>query len=255
MQIRTIVRRAALCAAATAPLLVHAQVTQKPDGEWRSLFTAGASVATGNTDSKSASLGADVVKLTTTDKWSFTGSGQYARSDGATTANRLASTGIYSSDITPEWFGFGELDLLHDLPSDLSLRTTLGSGLGYHVVKKPDQTFDLSAGLAWTRDRYRHPQLIADETRSRYDHADMLLAEESNNKITGNTSFKQKLTVYPNLHDANGVRTVFDAGLSVAMTKQLALTATFSHRYDSRPGAGLGKNDTLFVTGLSLRFD
>ncbi len=255
MQIRTIVRHAVLGAAVTAPLLVHAQVTQKPDGEWRSLFTAGASVATGNTDAKSASLGADVIKLTTTDKWSLTGSGQYARSDGATTANRLAGTGVYSSDITPEWFGFGELDLLHDLPSDLSLRTTLGSGIGYHVVKKPDQTFDLSAGLAYTMDRYRHPQLIQDETRSRYDHAEMLLAEESNNKLTSNTSFKQKLTVYPNLRDTDGVRTVFDAGLSVAMTKKLALTATLSHRYDSHPGAGLGRNDTLFVTGVSLRFD
>jgi len=255
MQIRTAVRHAALCAIASAPLLVHAQVTQKPDGEWRSLFTAGASVATGNTDAKSASLGADVIKLTTMDKWSLTGSGQYARSDGDTTANRLAGTGLYSRDITPEWFGFGELTLLHDLPSDLSLRTTLGSGIGYHVVQKPDQTFDLSAGLAYTMDRYRHSQLIEDETRSRYNQAEVLLAEESNNKLTDNTSFKQKLTVYPNLRDTGDVRTVFDAGLSVAMTKQLALTATLSHRYDSRPGEGLGKNDMLFVTGVSLRLD
>ena len=255
MHIRTIVRHAALCAIASAPLLVQAQVTQKPDGEWRSLFTAGASVATGNTDAKSASLGADVIKLTTMDKWALTGSGQYARSDGDTTANRLAGTGLYSRDITPDWFGFGQLDLLHDAPNDLSLRTSLGSGIGYHVVKKPDQTFDLSAGLAYTMDRYRHTQLIEDEVRSRYDHAELLLAEESNNKLTDSTSFKQKLTIYPSVSDGDGVRTVFDAGLSVAMTKQLALTATLSHRYDSRPGAGLGKNDTLFVTGVSLRFD
>jgi putative salt-induced outer membrane protein YdiY len=255
MQIRTTVRHAALCAIASAPLLVHAQVTQKPDGEWRSLFTAGASVATGNTDAKSASLGADVIKLTTMDKWSLTGSGQYARSDGDTTANRLAGTGLYSRDITPDWFGFGQLDLLHDAPNDLSLRTSLGGGIGYHVVKKPDQTFDLSAGVAYTMDRYRHRQLIEDEVRSRYNHAELLLAEESNNKLTESTRFKQKLTIYPSVSDGDGVRTVFDAGLSVAMTKQLALTATLSHRYDSRPGAGLGKNDTLFVTGVSLRFD
>ena len=255
MPVRTTIRQAAFCALAIVPLLAHAQVTQKPDGQWRSLFTAGASVATGNTDAKSASLGADVIKLTTMDKWSLTGSGQYARNGGTTTANRIGGTSLYSRDITPDWFGFGELDLLHDIPSDLSLRTTLGSGIGYHVVRKPDQTFDLSAGLAWTLDRYRHSQLVADETRSRYDHAELLLAEESNNKLSDSTTFKQKLTVYPNLRDTDGVRAVFDAGLSVAMTKQLALTATLSHRYDSKPGAGLGKNDTLFVTGVSLRFD
>ncbi len=245
----------ALGAIAALPLLAQAQVTQKPDGQWRSLFTAGASVANGNTDARSASLGADVIKLTTTDKWSLTGTGQYAKSDGATTANRLGGTTLYTRDITPEWFGFGELDLLHDLPSDLALRTTLGTGLGYHVVKKPDQTWDLSAGLAGTFDRYRHAQLVDDELRDRYNHAELLLAEESNNKLSDSTTFKQKLTVYPSLRDTSGVRTVFDAGLSVAMTKQLALTATLSHRYDSQPGEGLKKNDTLFVTGVSLRFD
>jgi len=255
MHIRTRFRLAALGAAALLPLCAHAQVTQKPDGQWRSLFTAGASIATGNTDAKSASLGADLIKLTNEDKWELTGSGQYARNDGDTTANHVGGTGLYSRDITPTWFGFGQLDLLHDLPSDLSLRTTIGSGLGYHVVKKPDQTFDLSAGVAWTMDRYRHEQVIDDETRTRYHHAELLLAEESNNKLTDSTSFKQKLTVYPNLRDTGDVRTVFDAGLSVAMTKQLALTATLSHRYDSRPGNGLGRNDTLFVTGVSLRFD
>jgi putative salt-induced outer membrane protein len=130
-----------------------------------------------------------------------------------------------------------------------------GSGAGYHVVKEPDQTWDVSAGLAYTMDRYSTAQVVDDETRRRYSHAEILLAEESNDKITDTTSFKQKLSVYPNLSDSKEVRTVFDAGLSVAMTKRLALTATLSQRYDSRPAAGLGKTDTLFVTGVSLRFD
>jgi putative salt-induced outer membrane protein YdiY len=97
--------------------------------------------------------------------------------------------------------------------------------------------------------------VVADQLRNRYDHAELLLAEESNNKLSDTTTFKQKLTVYPSISKGDGVRTVFDAGLSVAMTKQLALTATLSHRYDSDPGDGLKKNDMLFVTGLSLRFD
>ena len=244
----------ALCALA-APLLAQAQVTQKPDGQWRSLFTAGASLATGNSDAKSASVGADVIKLTSSDKWALTGTGQYAKSGGETTADRVGGTGLYSSDFTPKWFGFGQLDLLHDVPSDLKLRTTLGTGIGYHVIKETDQTFDLSAGVAYTMDRYSHEQVIEDELRSRYNHAELLLAEESNNKLSDTTTFKQKLTVYPSVSDGNGVRTVLDAGLSVAMTKQLALTATFSHHYDSNPGEGLKKNDTLFVTGVSLRFD
>jgi putative salt-induced outer membrane protein len=254
MQHRTAARLALACLAA-ATLSAHAQVTQKPDGQWRSLFTAGASFANGNTDAKSASLGADVIRLTSSDKWELTGAGQYARSDGATTANRQTFTGLYNQDITPQWYGFGQLDLVRDIPSDISSRITPSSGVGYHVVKKPDQAFDVSAGLAYTWDRYRTPQVVNDEPRSRYDHLELLLAEESNNKLSDTTTFKQKLTIYPSISQGDGVRAVFDAGLSVAMTKQLALTATLSQRYDSQPGDGLKKNDTLFVTGVSLRLD
>jgi len=34
-----------------------------------------------------------------------------------------------------------------------------------------------------------------------------------------------------------------------------ALAATLSQRHDSQPGEGLKKNDTPFVTGVSLRLD
>jgi putative salt-induced outer membrane protein len=254
MQHRPAVRSALACLALAAGSS-QAQVTQKPDGQWRSLFTAGASVANGNSDAKSASVGGDLIKLTNSDKWEFNGAGQYARSAGATTANRQNFTGLYNEDISPQWFGFGQLDLVRDIPSDLSSRITPSTGLGYHAVKMPDQTFDLSAGLAYTWDRYRTPQVVDDELRSRHDHLELLLAEQSNNKLSDTTTFKQKLTIYPSVSEGDGVRTVFDAGLSVAMTKQLALTATVSHRYDSQPGEGLKKNDTLFVTGVSLRFD
>jgi putative salt-induced outer membrane protein len=254
MQTRTALRLALACLAA-APLAGVAQVTQKPDGEWRSLFTAGASLASGNTDAKSASVGADIVRLRTFDKWSLTGAGQYGRTDGATTAEHLGGSAVYTRDITPQWYGFGELDLLRDQPSDIASRVTLGSGLGLHVFKKPDQTWDVSAGFGYTHDRYIHEQVVEDAPRGSYNHAELLLAEESNNKLTDTTTFKQKLTIYPSLRDSDSVRTVFDAGLSVAMTQSLALTATLSHRYDSRPGAGVGRTDTLFVTGVSLRFD
>lgn len=251
---RLAVRLAATCAVA-APFWVQAQVTQKPDGQWRSLFTAGASMSGGNTNAKSYSLGADVIRLTASDKWSFTGAGQYATSEGTRTADRVAGTLLHTRDITPAWFGFGQLDLLHDAEADIKSRVTLGTGLGYHVVKEADNTFDLSGGLAYTLDRYTQPQMIDGDTRSKYNHAELLLAEESNHKVSDSTTFKQKLTVYPNLNDTDHVRTVFDAGLSVAMTKKLALTATFEHRYDNKPGEGLGRTDTVLVTGVSLRFD
>ena len=234
---------------------MHAQVTQKPDGQWRSLFTAGASVASGNTDAKSASLGADLIKLTTIDKWELTGAGQYARSDGATTANHLAAPASTRATSRRTGSASASSTCCMTAPATCRCAPRSGCGLGYHVVKKPDQTFDLSAGLAYTMDRYRHPQVIDGRVRSRYNHAELLLAEESNNKLTDTTTFKQKLTVYPNLQRhrrrAHRVRRRPVGGDDQAARAHGHALAPL--RQPARRRAG--KNDTLFVTGVSLRFD
>ena len=48
---------------------------------------------------------------------------------------------------------------------------------------------------------------------------------------------------------------MFDSGLSVAMTKTLSLTAGLNYRYNSDPGEGVKKGDTLFVTGIAMKID
>jgi len=39
------------------------------------------------------------------------------------------------------------------------------------------------------------------------------------------------------------------------MNKTLSLTAGLSYRYNSDPGVGFKKGDTLLVTGVTARFD
>ncbi|MES1161478.1 MAG: DUF481 domain-containing protein, partial [Rhizobacter sp.] len=59
----------------------------------------------------------------------------------------------------------------------------------------------------------------------------------------------------PALHSGGGYRGVFDSGLAVAMTKTLSLTAGLNYRYNSDPGVGVKKSDTLFVTGIAVKID
>jgi len=39
------------------------------------------------------------------------------------------------------------------------------------------------------------------------------------------------------------------------MTKVLSLTVGLNYRYDSDPGVGLKRGDTLVVTGISMKLD
>ena len=81
------------------------------------------------------------------------------------------------------------------------------------------------------------------------------LGEESSHKLTPTTSFKQRLIVYPNLSDSGAYRASFDAGLAVAISGKMSLTVTLGERYNSDPGVGLKKSDTVLFTGLTVKYD
>ena len=241
--------------AAPCIAFAQAQATIKPDGQFRYAFGAGASYSSGNTDAKSLNISGDGVRATDDSKWQFGGKALRSSSEGARTAENYALGTQYNQDITPLWFEFGKADLLRDKLANVALRASLFGGVGRHLVKTDALTWDVSAGVGYTQDRYVEAADVAGGVRTRYGRPEALLAEESTHKWTPTTTFHQKLEFYPTLRTGDGHRGVFDAGLSVAMTSTLSLTAGLNYRYNSEPGAGLKRSDTLFVTGIALKIE
>jgi putative salt-induced outer membrane protein YdiY len=60
--------------------------------------------------------------------------------------------------------------------------------------------------------------------------------------------------LYPDLSETGEYRALFDAAISVAINRTMDLTAGLNFRYNSDPGSGLKKSDTLFLTGLTVKF-
>lgn len=251
-------RRTAACLGAAALGLsstAWSQVTLKPDGEWRYLFTASANATTGNSDTANLNARGDAARVTSTDKLTFTGQASYANSDGARTTQKLSAGTQYNRDFSYSNFGFGSGDYLRDRPSNIANRYSIAGGVGRHIIREQDTTFDLSAGLGYSEDRYVTPSEVADSVRSTYGRLEGVLAEESNHKLTSNTGLRQKFTFFPNLRDSNAYRAQFDIGLTVAMTPTMNLTAGLNYRYNNDPGAGLKRTDAALLTGVSFRFD
>jgi putative salt-induced outer membrane protein len=241
--------------AAPCIAFAQAQATVKPDGQFRYALGAGASYSSGNTDAKSLNISGDGVRATDDSKWQFGGKALRSSSEGTRTAENYALGTQYNQDISPLWFGFGKADLLRDKLANVALRASLFGGVGRHLVKTDALTWDVSAGVGYTQDRYVEAADVAGGVRTRYGRPEALLAEESTHKWTPTTTFHQKLEFYPTLRTGDGHRGVFDAGLSVAMTSTLSLTAGLNYRYNSEPGAGLKRSDTLFVTGIALKIE
>ncbi|MCW5653954.1 DUF481 domain-containing protein [Hydrogenophaga sp.] len=238
-----------------APALTHAQVTLKPDGQWRYLLTAGANVSSGNNRASSLNLSAEGARQTERDKWTWDARADHARSAGVATTERYGLRTQYNRDISPDWFGFGAGEYLRDKLANIAGRTSLATGLGRHVWRDERGFFDLAAGLGYTYDRYVTPTDIAGAVRGTYGRMELVLSEESSHKLTDTTSLRQKFALYPDLRDRGKYRAVLDTGLTVAMTQAVNLTMGLSYRYDSDPGGTLRKGDAMFVTGVSLRLD
>jgi putative salt-induced outer membrane protein len=240
-----------ITAVTTSP--VHAQTAPKPDGQWRGALGAGFTATSGNTDSETYSINGDAVRQTPTDKMTGYVQAVYGKrrvSDTTDTTERTADQAragaAYTRDLNDRPFAFGAVDWDRNPLIDLRLRTVVSAGIGYHVVKRENFTFDVSTGPAYNRERF------TTETR---DVSEWVFVEESTHRLNPTISFKQKLTYYANLEEGSEHRVVFDAGMVFKVTSRWNATMTVNSRYQSNPLPGTEKSDVLFVTGLQYAFN
>ena len=201
------------------------------------------------------SVTGDAVRATAQDKLSLYGNALHTSSNGDTTGEQVRLGGRYDYNLGPAVFGFGGADLERNKFSNLKLRSQLVGGLGLHAIKTPETLWDLFGGLAYTSDKFFTRTFIDGSTRGSYGYASLFLAEESTHKFSETTSAKQRFALYPNISQTGEFRATWDAGLAVAMSKTMNLNVGLGVTYNSEPGAGRKSIDTLFTTGMSVKFD
>jgi putative salt-induced outer membrane protein len=131
----------------------------------------------------------------------------------------------------------------------------VSSGLGYHMIKTPDSQWNLLGGMSYRSDKYSGPGvLINNQTRVGFDTAELLLSEDSANKLSGSANFNQRLSIRPNISGESGFLVTFDSTLMVMINKTLSLRVSFQDNFNSLSQAPIQKNDTLFFTGINVKF-
>jgi putative salt-induced outer membrane protein len=240
-----------LCATAAS-----AQV--KTDGQWRGVGGAALSATSGNTSSTSFALNADMQRATTSDKIAFGAAANYARGkvDGQnkTTADRWSGYGQYDYNLSSALFVFGKLALEGDKLTDLSLRSTVAAGVGYKIIDTKETAFSVFGGGAYSSDKYDVAKIVDGKTDTRFSRSSVMLGEEFSHQLAANTTFKQRLEVYPGLSGDKAVLTKLTAGLGVAVSSTLNLTVGLTHNYNTKPPAGQKKGDLLVFTGINVKF-
>jgi putative salt-induced outer membrane protein YdiY len=224
---------------------------------WTGLLDTGLSVTRGNSATLSYTLAAKAVRQTTRDKISVYTTAIYATDDttppSRTTAHAILGGVRGDLNVSDRTFVFGFTDFQYDEFQHLDLRNTLGGGLGYHVIKTDNTTFDVFGGGDFEQEYFspNPPDVLTSVTRKT---GEIVAGEELDMKVNTRTTFSEKASFFPNVSDTGQYRFQFDATAATKLKSWLSWQMTFGERYISNPLTGLKGNDLLLSTGLRLTF-
>ena len=223
---------------------------------WSGILDTGLSVTRGNSATLAYNLSAKAARVTSRDKISVFSTAVYA-SDDTTPPNRTTAHAIRGGirgdlNVSEKFFVFGFTDFEYDQFQDLDLRNVLGGGLGYHVIKAKNTTFDVFGGGDYEQEYFSvTPAFPTGLTRKT---GEVVLGEEVDSKLNGRTTLSEKFSLFPNVSDTGSYRFQFDGTAATKLKAWLSWQITYSDRYLSNPLPGLKKNDALLSTGLRLTF-
>ena len=217
---------------------------------WGSVVDTGMAIARGNTETFTFNLSGKAARTTEKDKISVNFLSLYSDNSvggkSFTTANLVGGGTRYDLNVSDKWFGFGQLDLLHDQFQELNLRVVPGGGLGYHAIKSKNTTLDLSAGGSLNKEFFTNG---TDRTSG-----EVLLGEAFAHRFFKITTLSESLQLFPNLTYRGQFRYVFNLGINTQLTKVLSWQITFANLYLSNPPTGVKTTDGILTTGLRFTF-
>jgi putative salt-induced outer membrane protein YdiY len=233
--------------------LQHPRITDL----WSGMLDTGLSETRGNSALLAFSLAGKAARVAKRNKLSLYSNIVYATDNttppSRTTANSIQGGARFDYNLKPRVFVFAIADFAYDQFQHLDLRSVLGGGLGYHVIKTDNTTFDVFAGGDYDREKFSPspPQTLTSTTRNT---AEVLAGEELSWKLNNRVSLNERFSAFPNLSDLGQYRFQFDATAATKLKAWLSWQITVSDRYLSNPLPGLKSNDELLSTGLRLTF-
>ena len=231
---------------------------------WSGLFDTGLALTRGNSETASFTIASKAVRETPRDKITFHADYIFANNSSVpptvTTANAL-DVGVRGDlNIGPRLFVFALTDFQTNELQHLDLRSVFGGGLGYHVIKTPDTTFDVFAGIDYDRDSFGSYQLVNATPPPLFilvpskaqNSAEAIIGEEFDKKLSKRSTLNERFSFFPNLSHTGDYRFQFDMSIATQLKSWLSWQATLSDRYISYPPVGLKANDLLLSTGLRV---
>lgn len=218
---------------------------------WNGALDTGAELTRGNAETRNFRLAFRALRQGLSSRLSLFAESIYSLDDVPdarphVTASQERGGALFEQHFVSNFFVFGNTDFMSDDLQDLNLRSVVGGGLGYHLIKRDRAKLDVLGGANFTRENYVEVQrnLMAGQ-----------LGEEFNFKVGKNTSLIQTIAFFPDLTaEVGDYRTNFNFRSVTKIVKWFGWQNNLSDTYVTNPPAGKKKNEFVFTSGVQLAF-
>ena len=217
--------------------------TNKP--AWESSVSAGLSLTKGNSDTLLTTVAFKTRKKTPENEFTFGVDGSYGENDSVKNNETLHGVGQYNHLFSERFYGFFNLEGLHDGIADLQYRFTLSPGAGYYFLKTTNTTFagELGPGLIFQR--------LGDVDTT---YASLRLAERFEHKLDGGARVWEKAEILPQVNKPENFLVNAEIGAEAPLTKTFSLRVTLQDNFVNQPAPGRKDNDVKLISGVVYKF-
>lgn len=213
---------------------------------WSLKADFGLASASGNARTTTVSSGTVLERVTGFDKTTLRFkqiySTQQTQEPKGVTANAVTGSARYERNFGKALFVYGSGVFDFDQFQDLDLRSAIGGGLGWRIIRTDKHRWDFGAGSNWNREKFS-TGLIRNSAEANFN-------EESYHELTKMLSFYQGFSIFPNLTDRGEYRFTARLGADLRINTHLSVTFRINNRFLSNPIEGNKKNDVLMSTGI-----
>jgi putative salt-induced outer membrane protein YdiY len=142
-------------------------------------------------------------------------------------------------------FAFSLANLEVDERQRLNLRSNLGGGFGYKILRSPQRQMSLLGGTTYVYEAFFDRSNTSGEA----------LAGFSLDRLQfGRVALNTRLSVHPNLIDTGRVRLTLDGGITMPVAGRMNYNLRWFNRFDSRPQQVVQRNDYGLVSSFGVAF-
>jgi putative salt-induced outer membrane protein YdiY len=215
--------------------------------KWTGAVNAGATIASGNTDSTNANAGADAEYRREKDRVTLKFQWNYSEEDDVVSQRRIFGAAKYDYFLSEKTYALAQTSGEYDTKANLDLRATLGVGIGRQL--RDDEKWKLSgeAGLTYFDEDY-----VGSADDSEYLAARLAYGVEY--KAIKDWLLAQTGEIYPSLEDSEDVYAKLDTKARMSLTEKMFAQFEWIYSWDNTPATGSDRVDNLYLFTLGWSF-